>query len=221
MSPTAFTFTTSPYDPSEVQLGNLISNKSAPNKDPCHILSLSKDKDFSKKEDANYHFDAPTESSSEVKAILSKIASIFIKGKSSSRLSVSADTSFVYEVLQPKAVFSKMCRAADVRKWLGDVKDVGDDAFLIEGYRTLMNATVWENAEREFEGVFDAKGERIFSIRFRKIKFKIWSGIEGARLKGDSCWAFYTPKLGIADEEDMEWLEVGLETDTEEEKEGK
>jgi len=125
---------------------------------------------------------------------------------------VIADEARVYSLLYPKTVFKTLCDDEEVQRWLQDGYQDKQSSYLVVGYRTLLNARLTSrthsSSTRQGNRNFETTGERIYSICYRKVRYKfIQSSVEPA-LQSGKRWKSYFKIRGAKHDE---YCEVDLE----------
>ena len=133
-------------------------------------------------------------------------------GVSDDTFNVTADEARVYSLLNPKNVFKTLCDDNEVKKWLQDGYQDKQDSYLVIGYRTLLNAHLTSRTRPtsmlQTNRNFETTGERIYSICYRKVRYRFMqSSIEPALQPGNR-WKSYFKIRGAKEEE---YCEVDLE----------
>jgi len=178
-----------------------------PNQDSLRKIDVVEGTDYSVNVDLNFSGRMAIPSSS-----IFKNAVMRLFGAADDTFSVTADEARVYSLLQPKTVFKVLCDDNEVKKWLQDGYQDKQDSYLVIGYRTLLNAVLISrnhpSSTTQRNRNFETTGERIYSICYRKVRYRfIQSSVEPALHSGNR-WKSYFKIRGAKEEE---YCEVDLE----------
>ncbi|KAH6621149.1 hypothetical protein B0J18DRAFT_431693 [Chaetomium sp. MPI-SDFR-AT-0129] len=187
------------WNTADVPLGSLVLDIEQAHEDSWKPTDLTKDKDYSVKQNANIvlRVDAFSESWFRVQ-VLSWLKAVLSRAKSS-HLRVTADSGFVYHLADPKRVLRDICRDTKAKEWLEDAAGIRS-IYMVTELWTLVDpklehaggkgsvyagqvpvtdgTTKYADAEgghrsgSSEEKNLTALGERIYKIKFRKVKLR-------------------------------------------------
>lgn len=129
-----------PFTLETIQLGSLIPNARYPHQDALAAKPATVDKDYTARKQKNFKTLLNSEHALSFSAYLTKLLSIEHDSGRKAHLELSSLEGVVYEMSQPKKWFKDLCTMAEVREWLQEGIDDGQDAFMITGFRTLKDA---------------------------------------------------------------------------------
>lgn len=187
------------WNTTDVPLGSLVLDIEQAHEDSWKPTDLTRDKDYSVKQNANIvlRVDASSESWLRVQ-VLSWLKAVLSRAKSS-RLCVTADSGFVYHLPDPKRVLRDICRDPEAREWLEDAAGIRS-IYMVTELWTLIDpklehaggkgsvyvgkAPVTDGTTKYADGEgghrsgsreekkLTALGERIYKIKFRRVKLR-------------------------------------------------
>jgi len=135
-------FTTAPFEIGDVPLGTLVPDVRYPNQDALTVYEvLTKDK-FSKRVQKNFNGLLDSDKQTSLKVQLTRLLTLSAKNSKKSNITLKAETGWIYELLQPKALFKELCGKDEVRVWLREGLETQQDSYFVVGVRTFENAAV-------------------------------------------------------------------------------
>ncbi|PMD36305.1 hypothetical protein L207DRAFT_516011 [Hyaloscypha variabilis F] len=140
-------FTAFPFAKSDIHLGSLIPSRSRPDTDAFTPITPSPS-DISCNEDDAFADSWNSQSSAAFTATLSKLFSTSLSHKPSTKIEIIAAPdsdglkSLVYTLKNQRELFKSLCKLETVHEWLEEGSRMGEKAWLVVEYRSLVNACV-------------------------------------------------------------------------------
>lgn len=192
-SSTTFILTRTPYTRSDVPLGSLVPDKRYPHQDGLVKIDVREGEDYLVDIDKNFQGWVNLQSGGSFREAVGRIISATTGRVTDSSYYVKAELARLYALRQPKAIFKTLCEMADVREWLEEGYKDKQNSYLIVGYRTLLDATLFGPSKHTSEQ--EIVGERIYAICYRKVRYKFVKSAQRFFLESGNRWKFSITRL--------------------------
>ncbi|KID81500.1 hypothetical protein MGU_11151 [Metarhizium guizhouense ARSEF 977] len=148
--PATYALTDVPYNLADIKLGTLIVHIRQPNQD-AHIppRSLHKETDFTFRDEKGFNYICNLDMKSSTRTQLTRLLTFTKRHSESDNLHLHSKEGRIYELTQPRNLFSELCGYTGVRKWLTNCVEDSDDPYLITGLLTFTDAKLVDESELE------------------------------------------------------------------------
>lgn len=140
--PSTWFLTSLPYNLDDISLGSLIPDVRQPHQDALCIKELSPGPlGVSIRVEHNIQCDLQMSDSSWFEAQLSRLINLSRERSQDDAVTISALNGRIFELRNPKALFSKLCERQDVKEWFQEGIEAGEGSYMVVGYRTFHGAS--------------------------------------------------------------------------------
>ncbi|KAF2818083.1 hypothetical protein CC86DRAFT_376022 [Ophiobolus disseminans] len=131
-----------PYTLNDVKLGTLVPSVAKPNQDTMGpVRELKEGSDYRWRDQSNPKFEMTEERSGFLAAHLTRFFSASAASSDATSNSLESKECKIYELSQPKKLFSDLVAGEPTKKWLYRTQQEGEDIHFVVGYRTYLDAT--------------------------------------------------------------------------------